>query len=275
MAEQKNTFNVWFSKDSLIKSGVKAATAEIYYPILIKQMQKANINTEQRQLTFLAQILHESGNFGFTKENLNYTADGLMKTWPSKFNASNVAMYAKQPEKIANFVYGSGNLGRDLGNVNPGDGWKYIGRGLIGVTGRFNYTQLAKDTGIDFVNHPEYLEKPEYAVIGATWYWAKHNINATADLIGSGKPYIVKKGGKDINGKVALADTTYTGKNADTMVYKAITKRINGGQIGAADRESKYAGLLKVAVKTVVDNQGTIVKVAGIGYGFFLSLVLS
>lgn len=184
--------------------------AEKYYRAIVDQLAKGNINTKARVCAFLAQILHESGNLAFTKENLNYSGVGLAKTWPSKFATLDIANdFAKQPEKIANYVYG----GR-MGNNMIGDGWKYIGRGLIGVTGKDNYATLSKDTGIDFVNHPELLEQPDYALLSAVNFWNKYNLSALAD---AGN-------------------------------FKAITQRINGGQLGADNREKIHNKLLAIYV---------------------------
>ena len=207
--------NTFISKLSLLSIVKRTSLVESYYTILITEMNTSGINTKYRVCAFLAQILHESGCLFATKENLFYTATGLQKTWPSKFTSLDFAKtFEKQPEKIANYVYG----GR-MGNNEPGDGWKYIGRGLIGVTGKDNYAALSKDTGIDFVANPELLEQPKYAVISAINFWNKYKLNAFAD---SGD-------------------------------FKAITQRINGGQLGADDRVAKYQQLLSLASPIAVE----------------------
>ncbi len=222
----------FISKDTLNSVVKNPKLVDKYYDSLVTEMDKAGINTKNRVSAFLAQILHESGNLGFTKENLNYTAAQMMKTWPSKFNTLEFAKtYEKQPQKLANYVYG----GR-MGNTGPDDGYKYIGRGLIGVTGKDNYAALSKDTGIDFVKNPELLEQPKYAVLSAINFWNKFNLN----------------------------------KKADAGDFKGITQRINGGQIGAADRESKFAKLMalsKEGIQTIKDNPIP----TGLILGFFLS----
>ncbi len=207
--------NTFISTESLLSIVKRQSLVDIYYPILVFEMDKFGINTKDRVCAFLAQILHESGCFNATKENLFYSATGLQKTWPSKFKTLEFAKtYEKQPEKIANYVYG----GR-MGNTETGDGWKYIGRGLIGVTGKDNYTALSKDTGIDFVKNPEWLEQPDYAAISAINFWNKYKLNVYAD-----------KGD-----------------------FKSITQRINGGQIGAEDRIAKYKKLLLLAAPISVN----------------------
>ena len=123
----------------------------------------------------------------------------------------------------------SGNL-LDLcdgnGNYDSGEGWKYRGRGLIQITGKCNYAEAtekmyALPMGVDFVAEPDLLASPEYAVQSAAWWWEKAGLNLMAD----------KLGGKD-----------------DAEVFKAITKRINGGYNGLAERMSIYEQSKKVIV---------------------------
>jgi putative chitinase len=87
-------------------------------------------------------------------------------------------MLARKPEQIANFVYARQN---GNGNVNSGDGWRYRGRGYIQITGRYNYSELSKDTGIDFVSKPELLEQEANAMVSAIWFWNDKDINKLAD----------------------------------------------------------------------------------------------
>lgn len=183
-----------------------------YYPSIVDQLTKANITGKSRVCAFLAQILHESANLSFTKELTGHTTKSMIITWHHIFPTEESTLpYLKNPEKLFNYVYGE-RLGHDLGNDQPGDGWKYIGRGLIGVTGKANYAALSKDTGIDFVSHPELLEQPGYALMSAVNFWTKYKLNDLAD-----------KGD-----------------------FKAITQRINGGQLGAPNREMLYQKLLAI-----------------------------
>ena len=164
---------------------------------------KFNINTPLRINHFLAQVLHESGNFVYAKENLNYSAAGLATTFKKYFLTEAAAVpYARQPDKIANKVYG-GRMGNDP--ETSGDGAKFKGRGWIQLTGRDNYTALTKATGVDFVTNPELLETFEYAALSAGWFWDKAGLNALADK--------------------------------DDLL--AITKKINGGTNGLDDRKAK------------------------------------
>ena len=100
-------------------------------------LPKYDIVTPKRLAAFLAQTAHESAGFTAVRENLNYSAQGLMKTWPARFNQTTAAAYARQPEKIANKVYAN-RMGN--GDEASGDGWRYRGRGLIQFTGKANYT---------------------------------------------------------------------------------------------------------------------------------------
>lgn len=169
---------------------------------------KYDINTSQRQAAFIGQCAHESGNFKVLQENLNYSAEGLMKTWSSRFPTKEIAdQYARQPAKIAGKVYN----GR-LGNSNEEEAAKYLGRGLIQLTGRENYENCGSGIGVDLLDNPDLLTTPEYACLSAGWFWNKKSLNALAD---SG--------------------------DIDTM-----TKRINGGLIGLEDRKEKIAKALSI-----------------------------
>jgi putative chitinase len=163
--------------------------------------------TSLRTAHFFAQVLHESGGMTHLIENLNYSAKRLPAVWPSRFKPKGPAdpkLYAGNPEKLANLVYG----GR-MGNVNPGDGYKYRGRGLIQITGRSGYDLAAKRVRKTFPNAPDFEQTPEAATssewvlaIAAT-YWKEQGLN----------------------------------EMADANRIKGITKVINGGQNGLKDRQ--------------------------------------
>jgi putative chitinase len=170
--------------------------------------EKYQINTPKRQACFIGQTMHESGGYKFLRENLNYSAKALMNTWPSRFPDIDTAeKYERNPEKIANKVYG----GR-MGNTEEGDGAKYIGRGLIQLTGKENYKNCSDAIGVDLVANPDLLSDPQYAALSAGWFWNKRNLNASADLM-------------DIVG---------------------MTKKINGGVIGLEDRKAKINKVLDI-----------------------------
>ena len=169
---------------------------------------KYDISTPIRQSCFMGQCAHESGNFKTLQENLNYSAEGLMKTWPSRFSTKEIAdQYARQPAKIAGKVYN----GR-LGNTSEEEASMYLGRGLIQLTGRENYANCGTALGIDLIGNPNLLIEPKYAALSAGWFWNKKGLNGLAD----------------------------------TSDFETMTKRINGGLIGLEDRKVKIAKALTV-----------------------------
>jgi len=168
------------------------------------------INTPKRIAAFIAQCAHESGGFRFLKENLNYKAESLMKTFPKYFSDKDTAnAYAKQPVKIANRVYAN-RMGN--GDEASGDGFKYCGRGLIQLTGKSNYSWFAASLEISPEEASAYLETFEGAAQSACWFWESNNLNVEADA-------------GDI---------------------KKMTKKINGGYIGLDDRIKHYEHALHV-----------------------------
>jgi len=135
------------------------------------------VTTAARVAHFLGQVCHESGGFTRFTENLNYSAERLCAVWPSRFpNVDAATPFARNPEALAEKVY-SGRMG----NVNPGDGAKYKGRGLIQLTGRANYTEAAKYTGLDLVNDPAQAADPAKSAIIALGYWKSRGLNEEAD----------------------------------------------------------------------------------------------
>lgn len=140
-------------------------------------LNKYGINTPLRQAHFFAQLVHES-NLDLKKENLNYSAKRLVEVFPKYFKTlAEANNYVGKPDKIANKIYG----GR-MGNNTIDDGYKYIGRGYIQITGKDNYSKLSKDTGIDFVNNPDLLLQEANSLIGALWFWNQIVGNRLADL---------------------------------------------------------------------------------------------
>jgi putative chitinase len=186
----------------------KLGLSEEWFEPLQETFEKYQINTPKRQACFIGQCMHESGGFKFVKENLNYSAKALMATWPSRFPDMDTAeKYERQPEKIANKVY-SGRMG----NTEDGDGAKYIGRGLIQLTGKDNYRAFGEAIGEDLVANPQLVEEPRYAALSAGWFFNKRNLNALADV----------------------------------MDIETMSKRINGGTIGMADRIAKINKALDI-----------------------------
>ena len=161
------------------------------------------VNTLLRLSHFLAQCGHESANFRAVKENLNYSAEGLNKTFKKYFPTLESAKdYARQPERIASKVYAN-RMGN--GNEASKNGFKYLGRGFIQLTGKANYLEFDKSVPEDIMANPE-LVATKYPLASAAWFWHKNGLNAIAD------------------------------KGATDAVVKSITKRVNGGTIGLEDR---------------------------------------
>ncbi|MFQ2998647.1 glycoside hydrolase family 19 protein [Elizabethkingia anophelis] len=152
---------------------------------LFEQMEKYGLKTDEDKFRFLANCLNETGGFKVFKENLFYTTPSrLVAVFPSAFRSKyNPNVYLRDSVKLANLVYDDRKFPKGLGNIYDGDGSKFIGRGAIQTTGRNNYTQLSKDTGIDFISHPEWLERPPYNFISALYYWKKHNLSAKPSLL--------------------------------------------------------------------------------------------
>lgn len=191
-----------------------------YLAPLNAAMQRYQIDTPIRTSMFLAQIAHESGDFTSVSEGLNYSADGLANTWPSRFGVTtDVGKYlkvplkgamrivptsqaerlARQPERIANVVY-AGRYGN--GDEASGDGWRYRGAGLKQLTFKANHEAFGKAIDMPLVKVPDYLRTPEGAALSAAWFWHTNGLNALADA----------------------------------RKFEQITQRINGGQIGASSR---------------------------------------
>jgi putative chitinase len=166
-------------------------------------MEKFQINTPLRLAHFLAQCGHESGGFRLTKENLNYSAKGLMGIFKKYFPTEALAkQYERKPEKIANKVYG-GRMGN--GPEASGEGAKFCGRGYIQLTGKDNYTAFGKSINEDMTVNPQAVAD-KYALLSAAWFFNKNGLHKMAD------------GG------------------ATDAVVTSITKRVNGGTIGLPDR---------------------------------------
>lgn len=142
-------------------------------------LKKYNIDTTNRKAAFIAQVAHESGGFVFTIENLNYSAEALLRVFPRHFqNASVARAYARNPEKIANRAYAN-RMGN--GPESSGDGFKFCGRGLIQLTGKSNYEAFAKDFKMTLDEAIKYLETPDGATMSAGWFWDNRDLNRFAD----------------------------------------------------------------------------------------------
>lgn len=160
------------------------------------------IDTPLRLAHFLSQVFVESARLTAMEENLNYSAQGLMRTWPKRFDAAKAAAYARQPMKIANYVYAN-RMGN--GPESSGDGWNYRGRGCIMITGRSGYMGYARSPlcNGDLMAHPEWLAQSPGCYKSAMWWWQQNGCNELAD----------------------------------TDNCENVTKRVNGGTNGLADRK--------------------------------------
>lgn len=159
-------------------------------------------NTANRLQFFLARIGHESGGLTVVEENLNYSAQRLTQVWPSRFPTLDSAQpFANNPQALANKVYAN-----RMGNGAPdsGDGWDYRGRGYIQITGRDGYRSVGGVIGIDLVNNPGLAATPADALRVACGFWKWKNINAACD----------------------------------TGDFVQVTRLINGGTVGLADRQA-------------------------------------
>jgi len=176
--------------------------------------KKFNISNPLRLAHFLAQCGHESAGFKAVQENLNYSADGLKKIFPKYFPGNLAEGYARNPEKIASKVYGS-RMGN--GDETTKEGFKFRVRGYIQLTGKDNYTKFAKFIGEDTVGNPD-LVATKYPLASAAFFFDSNKLWEICD------------------------------KGADDATVTAVTKRVNGGTIGLADRIKhfkEYFGLLK------------------------------
>lgn len=175
-------------------TGMSAAQANTWLTPIKNAAAAYDISTARRMAHFLAQCSAESGRFSSFNENLNYSAAGLVATWPSRFTKKTAPAYARNPQKIANYVY-AGRLGN--GNAASGDGWKYRGRGLIQLTGKSGYANFGKAVGQNFLANPDLLLQPNWAALSAAWFWKNNGLNALADKGISATTQI----GATINGK--------------------------------------------------------------------------
>ena len=189
---------------------------DAWHEALVDVLPKYGINTQRRMAHFISQCAHESNNFRSLEENLNYSEKALNAVFGRYFGTGgtkrNAAEYARNPEKIANYVYMDEFRKYKMGNVNAGDGWLFRGRGLKQLTGRENYTRFAATVDMTAEEAAAYVATPKGAVESACWFWDANNLNDIADT--------------------------------DDVVK--MTKKINGGNIGLADRQARYIKAMEV-----------------------------
>lgn len=180
-----------------------------YLDALNEGMTRFGMTTTPRIVAFLAQVAHESADFRSVEENLNYSQEGLRRTWPARFPTESLASaYARQPQRIANRVYA--NRGGN-GNEASGDGWTYRGRGLIQLTFRGNYAAYGRGIADETIlAAPDQLLSPRHAALSACWFWHSKSLDRLADI-------------------------------GDEASFNQITYKINGGWNGQADRLENWA----------------------------------
>ena len=163
------------------------------------------ISTPVQQASWIGQCGHECGNFKILEENLMYRAATLLKLFPKTpkrawgFTPEEAAAYERQPQRIANRIYGNRMGNRDEAS---GDGWRFRGSGFLQLTGHANFYHAGQALGEDFVMQPELVRTPKYAAMTAGWFWQTHKLN----------------------------------QYADRQDFLMMTKKINGGTIGLDDR---------------------------------------
>jgi len=193
------------NQDNMDYSKLKGIVPDSVYNEIPTIVDKFSINTPLRLAHFLAQAGHESGEFKFLKENINYSEDGLKKIFPKYFPADTAKAYARNPEKIANKVYAS-RMGN--GDEASGDGYKFRGRGYIQLTGKSNYKAFSDAIGEDCIVNPD-LVATKYPLASAAWFFNK-NCLSKAD------------------------------QGAADSAIIAVTKSVNGGTIGIVDRTKHF-----------------------------------
>jgi putative chitinase len=200
-------------------TGATPANAQKYLDPLNTAMQLYGIDTKERVAGFLSQIGHESGALSRVVENLNYRVDALLSLFSrQRISENDARAYGrndsiKQPadqESLANILYGGPWGAKNLGNTEYGDGWKYRGRGLKQLTGRYNYKVCGEALGIDLVDNPELLEQPLPAALSAAWFWRSKNLD----------------------------------QHADVQDIEKLTRAINGGTLGLDERKRLFAAAM-------------------------------
>jgi putative chitinase len=189
-------------------TGCTPATANLFAGPISSAFDEFSISSPVRQAAFLAQTAYESELFTALEENLNYSADELLRTWPSKFTPATAANYAEQPQKIASYVYANQN---GNGDEASNDGWTYRGRGLIQLTFKDTYNACFEALCLTPQTNPDVLSTPNQAAASAGWFWYSRGLNALADK----------------------------------QLFQSITGRINPAMLGLDQRTALYQRALK------------------------------
>lgn len=191
-----------------------------WYPALVAAMEGHGISTPNRFTYFLANVAEETGQLQAKEENLNYSADRLIAVFPSMFSANPQAAHelaSLGPEAIGNYLYADAHRppGYRMGNIHPGDGWKYRGRGPMQITGRNNYRQFFRAVGLPDDSDPNVLLQPAYGARSAAEYWSRKGCNELADA-GEFTKCVIKING----GTTGLASRcAYLKRLQDALIY--------------------------------------------------------
>ena len=212
---KKNKMDKILTRDMLAAMIPGNDKVDMWFEAIEEIFPKYEINTVERIAGFIAQCAHESNNFRSLEENLNYSEDALLRVFGRYFGKApkaSASEYARNPEMIANRVYNDEFRKYKMGNTQPGDGWMFRGRGLKQLTGRENYTKFGKSVKMSAEQAAEYVATEKGAIESACWFWKNKKLNAIAD----------------------------------TGDIKKLTKVINGGDIGLADRTSRYDSAIEI-----------------------------
>lgn len=192
--------------------GITESAAGLWVAHVNSALSLCGCSTAEHVAMWIAQVGHESAGLTRLVESLNYTPDGLMATWPTRYTRARAIEHGRTQDKaadqraIAIHVYGD-RLGNRQGTD---DGWRYRGRGPIQVTGRANYRECGQTIGADLEAEPSLLELRSTGAASTAWFWRKHKL---------------------------------TGFGGDVL---SVTRRINGGTNGIDDRQRRYQRALSV-----------------------------
>lgn len=206
-------------EEVMLATGANIASATLYLPFIQGTCKAYDITTPKRVAAFLSQIGHESGGLRSTTESLNYSAEALVTMFGRhRISIEQANQYGRTKDKpadqetLANILYGGDWGKRNLGNTQPGDGWKFRGRGLKQLTGRHNALWCGNALKENFIDYPERLLMPVNAALSAGWFWDTNELNKLADA-------------------------------GETV---ALTRKVNGGLNGLKERTALYTKALEM-----------------------------
>jgi predicted chitinase len=244
----------------LIGLGVTKARTEEFLPDLNDALSEYQIDTPLRIAHFLAQVLHESARMKYVKENMNYSAQALLRVFRKYFTPSQAKVYARKPEMIGSRVY-AGRMGN--GDEASRDGYRYRGRGLIQLTGKSNYRKFSQWIGDDVVSQPDFVAS-KYAVYSAVYYWVSNNLNAIADINDIKQVTKIVNGGYNgLDDRIALLDKAKELLAIDTVpvtleetTHKVIANRLNLRRLPVVSPSTRIGTLIhKTEIMMIPDSR--------------------